>query len=81
MVQVIRVKLKRRMTPEEIDDGYKMMREWRRYFPSKSSKGAASRYSENVAASQRQRSTMPIEREEAVKEKAAPPVQPITRLI
>ena len=78
---LVRVKLKRRMTPEQIDDGYEMMREWRRYFPSGAGKSSAARLNERASETQKLHPLAPVDRNETAEEKATTAANRISRLL
>lgn len=78
---LVRVKLKRRMTPEQIDDGYEMMREWKRYFPSGAGKSSAARLNEKVSEPLNLRTQAPVDRNETVEEKVTTAANRISRLL
>lgn len=78
---LVRVKLKRRMTPEQIDDGYEMMREWKRYFPPKTARSGIARINEKTSESKTIRPPISGDRREVVQEEKVAPVNRITRLI
>ena len=78
---LVRVKLKRRMTAQQIDDGYQMMREWKRHFPSKLPKRWAASTNENVS-SPRSPQVMPsMESDEADGDETKPAATRFQRLI
>ncbi|MEM7463118.1 MAG: hypothetical protein AAF362_10605 [Pseudomonadota bacterium] len=78
---LVRVKLKRRMTAQQIDDGYQMMREWKRYFPSKSPKNWAAKSAESVSSPRDPRPVPSIESDEPGRDETTPVANRFQRLI